>query len=352
MITVIAPHPSTENQKDGMIQRIAHIDSLMASSPRTYLDISVRRFIRRQVLVEGLVTIQRLNLFVHFFQIFQFIRQANLIYIHSAYNALKVCLFPTKATVVFDAHGIVPEELKHEGRTHASRIFGFAERHAVRRCDKLVCVTRSMLNHFKSKYGQRDGREEIVLPILPRVGNSTEVHQALQANRNGRSVIYAGGMQVWQNVEKMIAAATKQPDFTYTFLSGAPYQFKARLERAHITRFFCASVNPEEVKYHYLRNEFGFILRDDSLINLVACPTKLVEYLYWGVVPIVISHRIGDFNKSNLSAISLEDFESGNLPSKKTLDDMRRNNAASVHAIFRSAQSQLDRLKEILLAKE
>jgi hypothetical protein len=349
MILVLAPHPSAENHKDGMIQRIAHIDGLMASSQRTYLDISVRRFVRKHVQVEGLVTIYRLNLLVHVFQIARLIKQADLVYIHSAYNALKTCLFPTNAHVVFDAHGIVPEELAQEGQNLAARAFAFAERHALRRCNTLVCVTRSMLLHFKAKYKNRTDREEIVLPILPRLGEAKEVAQAHQATRNDDSVIYAGGMQVWQNVEKMIAAATRQPDYSYTFLSGVPDQFKARLEFSSIRRFYCGSVHPEEVKCYYRKNQFGFILRDRNLVNEVACPTKLIEYLYWGVIPIVIDHQIGDFNTTNLSAVTLEAFESGNLPDQKTLDNMRSSNLASVHAIVRSAQAQLDRLREIVL---
>ena len=35
--------------------------------------------------------------------------------------------------------------------------------------------------------------------------------------------------------------------------------------------------------------------REEILVNAVACPTKLVEYMYWGVVPVVITPNIGDF---------------------------------------------------------
>jgi hypothetical protein len=348
MILVVAPHPSTENQKDGMIQRIAHIDSLMASSPRTYLDISVRRFFRKQTLVDGLVTIHRLNLLVHIFQITRLIRQANLIYVHSAYNALKSCLFTTKAHVVFDAHGIVPEELAQEGHTLAARVFAFAERNAVLRSNTLVCVTRSMLVHFKVKHAHRGDRAEIVLPILPRLSDATEVNQVLHATRTDNSVIYAGGMQVWQNVDKMLDAARTQPDMSYTFLTGDLQRFKNRITNTGLVSATCQSVAPEAVKDFYLKHQYGFILREEVLVNQVACPTKLVEYLYWGVVPIVVTPRIGDFDGESLHGVSLDDFRRGVLPDQETLSAMREHNQRSVFAILASAQSNQDLLQQLL----
>lgn len=348
MIVVVAPHPSTENQKDGMIQRVAHIDSLMASSPRMYLDISVRRFVRKQVLVEGLATIHRLNLVVHAFQIARLIKQADLLYIHSAYNALKACLFPTKAHVVFDAHGIVPEELGQEGQTRAARLFAFAEGRVLRRCNTLVCVTRSMLAHFKAKHGDRPDREEIVLPILPRLGKAADASNALQAARPDDNVIYAGGMQVWQNVDKMLDAAQTQPGMRYTFLTGDLQRFQRRLADAGIASATCLSVSPEAVKDFYLTHQYGFILRDEVLVNQVACPTKLVEYLYWGVLPIVVTPRIGDFDDETLHGVTLEDFRRGELPGPETRAAMREHNQRTVTSVLASAQANQDRLQQLL----
>jgi hypothetical protein len=347
MIVVVAPHPSTENQKDGMIQRIAHIDSLMSSSQRLYLDISVRRFVRKQTIVEGLVTIQRLNILVHFFQIARLIRQANLIYIHSAYNALKACLFPTKAHFVFDAHGVVPEELTQEGQILASRVYTFSERTAMRRCNTLICVTRSMLEHFNIKYAHRADREEIVLPILPRMGEAVEVGQALRATRILKSVIYAGGLQVWQNVDKMLDAARTQPGMNYTFLTGDLQRFKNCVSNSGLVSATCQSVAPEAVKNFYLKHQYGFILRDDVLVNQVACPTKLMEYLYWGVVPIVVTPCIGDFDGELLHSVSLEDFLRGVLPDQETLSAMREHNQLTVSTILASAQTNQDLLKQL-----
>ena len=43
MITVIAQYPDIDNEKDGMIQRIAAMDDLMKNQDRVYIDISFFR---------------------------------------------------------------------------------------------------------------------------------------------------------------------------------------------------------------------------------------------------------------------------------------------------------------------
>jgi hypothetical protein len=350
MICVIGSFPSEQNQKDGMIQRVAHIDALMAATPRCYLDLSFRRFLRKQVRIQGAATIYYLNVFVHFLLILRLLRTARVVYVHSAYNALRIMAFPTKAYMIFDAHGIVPEELVAEGRSRAARILTSAERFILKRCDALICVTHSMLEHFYRKRGRRADRAEIVLPILPHLGDSTTAAQALLAKRSPESVIYAGGMQAWQNVDKMVEAANQQPRFQYTFLTGDVTSFQARLRESGLKQFTCQSVAPVQVKDFYLSHQYGFVLRDEILVNLVACPTKLVEYLYWGVLPIVITPRIGDFDAESLRGITLTQFLSGELPDTETAETMRRHNQVTVQAMIASAQANQDRLQQLLHA--
>lgn len=348
MICVIGSFPSEQNQKDGMIQRVAHIDALMASTPRCYLDLSFRRFLRKHVRDQGAATVYHLNVFVHFLLILRLLRTARVVYVHSAYNALRIMAFPTKAYMVFDAHGIVPEELVAEGRSRAARILTFAERFILKRCDALICVTHSMLEHFYRKRGRRADRAEIVLPILPHLGDSTTAAQALLAKRPAETVIYAGGMQAWQNVDKMVEAANRQPQFHYTFLTGDVTNFQARLRESGLKQFTCQSVAPVQVKDFYLSHQYGFVLREEILVNLVACPTKLVEYLYWGVLPIVITPRIGDFNAESLHGITLTQFLNGELPDTETAEVMRRHNQTTVQAMIASAQANQDRLRQLL----
>ncbi|GAB3770528.1 hypothetical protein GCM10028796_37640 [Ramlibacter monticola] len=349
MICVVSTWPSGHKLKEGMLQRVAHIDSLMASAPRNYLDISFRRFLRKEVRTEGLATVYCLNFFVHALLILRLLRAARTVYVHSAYNALRMMVFPTRARIIFDAHGVVPEECAQQGQAWYGRFLSVAEGAILRRCHALVCVTQSMLAHFQQKHGRRPGREELILPILPQVGDSGAAAQALQAGRHADAVIYAGGMQPWQNVDRMVAAAARRPELRYTFLTGELAPFEARLRAGGVRSFACESVAPERVKDYYLSHTYGFVLRDETLVNLVACPTKLVEYLYWGVLPVVITPRIGDFDAASLRAVTLEQFLRGELPDAAAAAEMRRHNQTAVLALIASAQRALRQVQELLL---
>lgn len=352
MICVIAAFPNEQNAKDGMIQRIASIDCLMAAVRRSYLDLSFRRFVRRDVRTQGLVTVYCLNVFVHALLILRLLRSARLVYVHSAYNALRVVAFPTRAHVVFDAHGIVPEELELEGHKAGARVLALAERAILRRCDTLICVTRSMLAHFQRKHGHRPARDEIVLPILPHTGDAATAQQALHSTRQRDTVVYAGGTQAWQNLDKMIDAASRQPQLSYTFLTAELARFQALLEAGAVRRFSCVTVPPAQVKDYYLTHQYGFVLREADLVNAVACPTKLVEYLYWGVLPIVITPRIGDFDAGSLRGVTLQQFLAGELPDDDLAGDMRRHNQSTVQALVKSAQAAQQRLCLLLAGSQ
>lgn len=347
MIVVVAAYTSLKNEKDGMQQRISHIDKLAADKERVYIDISFRRYFSAVVKEMDLVKEYKLNFFVHFFQLMHLVRKAKLLYVHSAYNALKVMVFAPPGHVVFDAHGVVPEELTLQKRKYLSWIHGFAERWIIRRCDTLITVTRSMLEHFNRKYGVELERNDLVYPILPRDVGADGLVFYDDTHRQQDCVIYAGGTQVWQNVELMLAAVSKNKDFRYVFLSSDADFFTAELSERSVNNVFCSSVSAGEVKDFYLASNLGFVLRNDDLVNQVACPTKLVEYMNWGVVPIVLSPRIGDFNEMNFSFVTLENFISGRLPTFADMDRMRNSNRIAVNQLIASAVSSEEHLKEL-----
>jgi glycosyltransferase involved in cell wall biosynthesis len=73
--------------------------------------------------------------------------------------------------------------------------------------------------------------------------------------------------------------------------------------------------------------DFGFILRDNILLNNVASPIKFVEYISMGVIPI-ISEGVGDYSsivkKSGIGILVNEDntFEYGLIEKHKSNQDI------------------------------
>ncbi len=75
-------------------------------------------------------------------------------------------------------------------------------------------------------------------------------------------------------------------------------------------------VKTNELAEYYEKAHYGFVLRDDISVNNVACPTKLVEYMNYGIIPIVLSSKIGDFERMKYDYVSLENLNMTLLPRK------------------------------------
>lgn len=97
----------------------------------------------------------------------------------------------------------------------------------------------------------------------------------------------------------------------------------------------------------YLRSDLGFVLRDDVAVNRVSCPTKLSEYLWFGVVPVVKSPAIGDFERLGFEYVKAEELAIGMLPDEPAMERMRATNRAVIEelaGLYESAAEQLNAL--------
>lgn len=349
MIVFIAPFPALSDEKDGMIQRIASIDLLVSDLPRVYLDISFRRFWSKRTHRFGEATVFQLNGLLHFFVIVWWLRTASVVYIHSVYNSLKALSAYWIAKPITDLHGVVPEENLYEGYLDRARLYGWVERIALRQSAAVVFVTSTMKRHYQHKHG-RQSPDDRVIAILPKLSDTRgECMNVLGVIRDAKTVIYAGGLQVWQNVPMMIEAAAITPQFRFVFLSGEAPTLQRLADLANVINFTCASVVPQQVPDHYLTCTYGFVLRDPVLVNQVSCPTKLVEYLYWGVIPVVLTPDVGDFNELGFAFVSLEAFRSGRMPNDSEAARMRAINRQVVERMIESCEGELLTLRQVFL---
>lgn len=280
MILFIAPNPHKIKEHEGYLQRVAAIDKIFAKHTKKY----------SQDYESNLELAEAIN-------------RADIIYVHSIYRAEEIidCYPVFGHKIITDLHGVVPEEESMLGEHRRSKeledvqdkVFAFGR--------AFIAVTEAMREYYSKKYTERkDEIEWITLPIFD--------NQVVE--RNGEHlnvVVYAGGSQKWQNVDLMIEAInTNKFAYDYDILT---HDIKA-FESIKTTnrKISIQSVLPKDVKDHYMRASLGFILRDDNIVNRVACPTKLIEYLCYGIVPIVKSSNIGDFEKLGYKYIQIEDF--------------------------------------------
>lgn len=323
MILFFGPYPSPENERDGMIQRVRAIDSLVEDYSRKYISTSYRRNWKKVSEKHGVVTVHRVNFFLHWFFIFKLILAAKCVYVHSVFNvvfALPAYLLRKK--IVTDVHGAVPEETHAQGKSVRALIRSLAERVASYRSTALVCVTQRMADHLARKYP--NSAPPLILPIF-----NTELArregESLDMPRNiPPTMIYAGGLQIWQNIEKMLEFAVINKKYKYLFLTPDSDSLRARaLKYGDIDADFFSCPHSQVAEY-YRAADFGFLLRDDNIINNVACPTKAIEYMAYGVIPVVLNMGIGDFEALGASFLLLS--EMGDPPDAAEVSAMRRKN--------------------------
>lgn len=320
MVLVLADFPNEANRHEGMAQRILAVDHQIQSVDRKYLFVSHRLFFTRQVRPVADRAVQyRCNLFRHFFLILRLLQTAKTVYIHSVINLLPILpLLPflkKNTFVILDAHGVVPEEQAFSGVHFKSRLYALTERMAFKRLNLVMVVTKAMEAHFRKKYPVATPAyvQYGIFPAHLKPEQQPSV-AADTADEGVLRVVYSGNLQSWQNIDLMIQVIKKNTDdrIRYDILTGEPEELKRRLvaEGIALHRIQVQTVDPSKLGAYYRAAHYGFVLRDDVVVNRVACPTKLVEYLYYGVIPIVKSANIGDFAALGFEYLSYEDFSS------------------------------------------
>ena len=290
MILFIAPNPYRIKEHEGFLQRVEAIDKLFSGESKIYFDDLKNTQEQARALID-----------------------ARIIYVHSVYNANKILRsYPRFAhKIITDLHGVVPEEEEYANNWEMVALTKEAEKTVFRYGHYFIAVTNAMVEHFEAKYPKAVKQTWIVLPV---VDNLKYLRKKRIWNLNRKTVIYAGGVQPWQNIDKIKNTIIKTKDkYSFIILTHSPEAFTDLSGQNNIT---ISSVKPDEVKKYYKKAELGFILREDNLVNRVACPTKLIEYIAYGVLPIVLTESIGDFKKMGYSFITLKDFLNSDISYK------------------------------------
>lgn len=313
-ILFLGPYPTARNIKDGMVSRIRAIDAFFTGVSRTYVEISFTRYRKRIHTVTGEVSSYQVNAFVHVFFLARLILSAPVLYAHSIHKWLPVAyLLPFyRGRLVLDAHGAVPEEIRYYSKKQwVVPVLERLERMVFAKAKVVICVTEQMKKHFLAKYPHYTGRY-VVYSIFPETLQADEGKREPKRKDDPVRLLYSGGISPWQLLDLTLDTIkqNQSPRLEYTLLvTDRPYV--ERLLEAKGMKDLpvrVLSVQPEELAAYYSRADYAFILREDNVVNRVANPTKLVEYLRFGLIPIVLSEQIGDYAELGYERLPLSRF--------------------------------------------
>lgn len=111
--------------------------------------------------------------------------------------------------------------------------------------------------------------------------------------------VYAGSLAVWQCFEQTVAlyreVEKRVDNCSFRVLVADHEKATEILKKYGVERYSLGFVPKEEVPNEMAKAKFGFCIREDSVINRVATPTKLSSYVASGVIP-VYSEYCEDFH--------------------------------------------------------
>ena len=329
-VVIHAPLFSKENERDGYYQRIKRIDEEIFSG---YLRIYVFEDGQRSESIE----INKINEALFYIkynshdvlqrkEIFRIAEACGLQYVHSinrfmtdSVNAEMQQLISNPCiTTIWDVHGAVPEEYAMYGSELGYKIGNEVEKLFMQNADIIVVVNRATQQHLTEKHGTTKARF-VVLPIFNRVAfRCVELMKKQSYSGEKPTVVYSGGVQKWQNVDLMCNIIAQTTDVcNYLIMTPTPEEFNTHWKTDIPQGITVCSKAPEELGEMYKGCDYGFLLRDESVVNRVACPTKILEYIAYGIIPVLKTQKIGDFDEMGLHYLDYQALQQKKLLAAK-----------------------------------
>lgn len=351
VIIFFARYPEEQYLQDGFYQRISAIDTIFDGHIRFY---AVAESIRS---VLPLVDSPKDGVFRLFFNPRNplhlliwlcLVVKARFLYIHSIWRferKIVALLIKSKLKrVILDIHGVAPEEMSLYGQEElANRLEGY-ERTYLPFVDYLVVVTREMGEHYVEKYGL-SADKIVYLPVFRSFKQNLDLGKKQPAR-----YVYAGGLQQWQKIDLMLSSIESfKGEGDFRILSRELEGLKEEVAKYNIQqKLVLDCLGGAALEEMYETCSYGFVLRDPIVVNKVACPTKLVEYLEYGIVPIMSYPGIGGFEKMGLKYLNLSDFVSGKTLTSEQYTLVVQANFEILSVLRNDIQRGQSRLREIV----
>jgi hypothetical protein len=209
--------------------------------------------------------------------------------------------------VVFDGRGAYKAEFEeYLGKTLVLEDkVELLEKQALEGADLRLAVSGKLVEYWQSVYGYKQP-DHVIVPCTINASHATEfpAEAALQERRKVHDFaaedivfVFSGSAADWQSFELLdsclLDAFSSDPRLKLVILSQAPTEH-LRIRQIYGSRVSQQWLKPEAVQDLLLACDIGLLLREDTVTNRVASPTKFAEYLDAGL-DILISAQVGDF---------------------------------------------------------
>lgn len=203
-------------------------------------------------------------------------------------TAFRYFVYGYKNQIVW-MQGVVPEEsyMRRHSKLRFS-VLSYIERIVLKKSKLLLLVSDDMLKHYEKKYKLELRDKSVIMPCFNETAIIEEAFSEYKYKEN--TFLYAGGMAKWQCFEQMVdlyslieKADNNAMFYVYTF----DKDVAESIIRSRNIKNYKVDYAPKANLSSKIKSiKYGFVLREDCVVNNVATPTKFSNYLANGIIPI------------------------------------------------------------------
>lgn len=222
--------------------------------------------------------------------------------------------------IVLWFQGIQPEEMLCSNTPLVKKIpfyiiLRYLERLALAKIKGAIFVSDEMIKHYRTKYHWK-GDKWFTMPCFNILLDKKSFFYPRKYDNF--SFVYAGSLDKWQCLDDILqtfkAVQTEVPSASLTVLTKESKIVNDKCQNLGLRNVTTKYVPKELVGEELSKYKFGFILRDNIMVNRVATPTKINSYMASGVIPIISTCLIDFISKNkNLKNIvridNLQDYK-------------------------------------------
>lgn len=244
---------------------------------------------------------------------------------------------------VMDYHGAVPEEAEFFGECKRGDSYynylKYIEKMALINAKSIVVVSNAFQKYITSSFDIQKDNVFVVPCCVEHAENKFNIisRNAIRKELNvedRKILIYAGSVTKYQCIDEMISIFHTLHSYDdawyFVFLSAYPQldllKEKFKMNNVSGNDYCILSVKHDKVNDYYSCADVGIIIRHDHILNRVASPTKIPEYLSSGLY-LLGTDNIGDIkdvlsdktllsyeeilDPNNLSPVAYREYETG-----------------------------------------
>jgi glycosyltransferase involved in cell wall biosynthesis len=280
------------------------------------------------------------------------IKKNNIDYIWcpNIFSVLKLSLIVKRYSIkiVFWIQGILPEESYMRNKSFLRKItLEILEKIALHLSDKFIFVSIAMRDYYLSKLYIMENNYAIV-PCVSELKYNNKIQKI------EKSFLYIGSLAPWQCFDKVLkifdTIRKKHIDSILHIIT---------LEKEKVENIICEMlINHANIFVYSIEDrsklsdilsmfQFGFLIRENNIVNNVASPIKLAEYLSCGI-NIIID------NENSYFSTMLKEYNAGyifnsNISNENIPLDSNTNSSLSLYNDFFSIEYSVNSYNKVLI---